>query len=435
MTALASYPTGWRRDRLDAVGTIVTGSTPPTHDRSYYGHDRMFVSPADLGRSKYVTGTAKNLSMRGFDRSRRIPSGSTLFVCIGSTIGKVGMTIEQVATNQQINAIIPRDKVDSEYLYYAATTLSSIVREQAGEQAVPLVNKSDFSAFEILLPPLEEQRAIASALADADQLVVSLELLMAKKQAIKLGVMQRLLTGKTRLPGFTEKWKPLRLEAIGCCVRGVSYDPHLDLFSGERPYTVRLLRSNNVQDGSLLLSDELQFVHERRVSAQQRIRRGDIVICMANGSRSLVGKSAYFDEGEGGTGYTFGAFMGVFRTNPSKADPRFVMQLLKGKAFRNWLDVILAGSSINNLRPSDIEAFEVEGPDMPEQSAIAATLREIDWEIQLLRQRLDKARTLRLGMMQELLSGRTRLPIQGNGASYGSRQGDGVNRALAGAGS
>src|SRR5262249_13005302 len=126
----------------------------------------------------------------------------------GSTIGKVGLAAKDLATNQQINSIIPNDRVDSEYLYYAATTLSDVVREQAGEQAVPILNKSRFSEFEILLPQLPEQRTIASCLADADDLISSLERSIIKREAIKQGMMQELLTGRIRLPGFNEPWKP-----------------------------------------------------------------------------------------------------------------------------------------------------------------------------------------------------------------------------------
>ena len=196
---LPNFAGEWGRAQLSNVGTIVTGSTPPTSDRSNYGRDHMFVSPADLGRSKYVTTTDKMLSKIGFARTRRIPAGSTLFVCIGSTIGKVGLTAEDLATNQQINSIIPNDSVDPEYLYYAANTLSSVVREQAGEQAVPLVNKSQFSAFEILVPPFPEQRAIAEVLSDADTEIAQLRAKLDKATTVKTGMMQELLNGHTRL--------------------------------------------------------------------------------------------------------------------------------------------------------------------------------------------------------------------------------------------
>ena len=197
---LPGFSGEWSHAQLSSVGTVITGGTPPTSDRSNYGGDHLFASPADLGRSKYVTTTEKMLSNKGFARSRRVPAGSTLFVCIGSTIGKVGIAAQDLATNQQINSIIPHNDVDAEYLYYAATTLSSLIREQAGEQAVPLVNKSQFSMFEILLPPYPEQQAIASTLADTDDEIAALQTRLQKALAIKQGMMQQLLTGRTRLP-------------------------------------------------------------------------------------------------------------------------------------------------------------------------------------------------------------------------------------------
>jgi len=165
-----------------------------------------------------------------------------------------------------------------------------------------------------------------------------------------------------------------------------------------------------VQDGAIVL-DDLQFVHERKVDARQVLQRGDIVICMANGSRMLVGKSAFFDGSWLGLRYTFGAFMGVFRVSNRQCDPRFIADLLRSKTFRDWLDIILSGSSINNLRPGDVENFQVAIPSHDEQSAIADLLQDAETEIDVLRGRLVKIKAIKQGMMEELLTGRTRLPV------------------------
>lgn len=401
----------WQEVSLDEVAIIVTGNTPPTGNRANYGTQYMFVSPTDLGDTKYVESSEKMLSATGMAQARKIPGGSTLFVCIGSTIGKVGIAAQELATNQQINSLIPKNNVDSEYLFYAATTLSSIVRDQAGEQAVPLVNKSQFSQFKVLLPSLSEQRVIAGVLRDVDNQIATFERLIAKKLAVKQGMMQQLLTGRTRLPGFEEEWVDKRLGEFGQCFRGVGYDPGKDLSSGDRPFTVRLLRSNNVQRGRII-HDDLQYVHERQVSNEQLLKAGDIVICMANGSRDLVGKAALFDEGPSGQRYTFGAFMGAFRTNRTVSDPRFVTAVMYTHSFRSWLDLALSGSSINNLRPSDVERFIAKMPGLDEQRAIGEALGSVDREIGVLRDRLQKARDMKTGMMQQLLTGRVRLPME-----------------------
>ena len=261
--------------------------------------------------------------------------------------------------------------------------------------------------FTVMLPPIQEQRAIAEALSDVDGLLNALEALIAKKQAIKQAVMQQLLTGKTRLPEFSRAWETKRLEEMGHCLRGVSYDPTTDLSSFDTDSTVRLLRSNNIQDAAVTAID-VQYVESRKVSESQVMLSDDILVCMANGSKELVGKAGLFRFNDGYI-YTFGAFMGCFRVDVSVADPRFVFYLFQTHEYRNFISLILAGSSINNLKPSDIESAEFKIPDRNEQTAIASVLSDMDTEIAALAQRRDKTRVIKQGMMQQLLTGRVRL--------------------------
>jgi type I restriction enzyme S subunit len=101
--------------------------------------------------------------------------------------------------------------------------------------------------------------------------------------------------------------------------------------------------------------------------------------------------------------------MGVMRTRAADADPAFVFFLCQTGRYRNYINNLLAGSSINNLRPTTIESLEFPMPPLPEQSAIAAILSDMGAEIAALEQRRDKTRALKQGMMQELLTGRIRL--------------------------
>ena len=129
---------------------------------------------------------------------------------------------------------------------------------------------------------------------------------------------------------------------------------------------------------------------------------------MANGSKALVGKAGRFELDDGHE-YTFGAFMGCFRTSVNDVDSAFVFYLFQTWRYRNFVNDLLAGSSINNLKPSSIESLEFAFPPLPEQAAIAAALSDMDAELNALEARRDKTRALKQGMMQELLTGRTRL--------------------------
>lgn len=171
----------------------------------------MFVSPADLSEdAKYIMTTEKTLSDKGYSQARRIPKGSILFTCIGSTIGKIGIASQDLATNQQINSIV----TNGEYLFYALSFQSNRIKILANEQAVPIINKSDFERIKVAFPPLAEQRKIAEVLGVWDEAIEKQARLIEKLALRKRALMQRLLSAKLRLPGFSEPWKELKINGI-----------------------------------------------------------------------------------------------------------------------------------------------------------------------------------------------------------------------------
>ena len=202
-------------------------------------------------------------------------------------------------------------------------------------------------------------------------------------------------------------WKESELSELGKCIRGVSYNPEVDLRERDSADSVRLLRSNNVQDGTLDLTS-LQFVSKVRVSPQQNMSSGDILICMANGSKQLVGKAARFEIRREHP-YTFGAFMGIFRPF-DKTDSDFIYFLMQSKEYRTYLDIALSGSSINNLRPSNILEMVFVIPEQDERKRISNALVDLDLLVRELDKLIAKKREIKQGAMQQLLTGKKRLP-------------------------
>ena len=196
---LPGFSGEWVEKTLGELAEIATGTTPPTRDLENYGSEYCFVSPADLGKGKYINETIKNLSAKGFALSRIFPTDSIMVTCIGSTIGKIGIATKTLTSNQQINAIFPNDNFISEYIYYQLSLNALKIKQMASEQAVPMINKTEFSEFVVSFPTLKEQKAIAQILSDMDAEITQLETKKEKYQAIKQGMMQELLTGKTRL--------------------------------------------------------------------------------------------------------------------------------------------------------------------------------------------------------------------------------------------
>jgi type I restriction enzyme, S subunit len=344
--------------------------------------------------------------------ARSTVSEGDLIYALRGKLGEVRAVRDSVVganLTQGTARISPRSGVHSGYLMWAMRD-PRVVRQaeiEAKGTTFREITLADLRRICIAIPSAGEQSAIAEALSDVDALLSGLDRLIAKKRDIKQAAMQQLLTGQTRLPGFQGEWEARRLGITGKCLRGVSYNGDADLSVHDTATTKRLLRSNNVR-GATVVTTDVQYVTADRVAAHQILTQGDILICMANGSKALVGKAGRFDLDDG-YDYTFGAFMGCFRTSASDADPTFVFYLFQTGRYRDFVNDLLAGSSINNLKPSSIESLEFGFPPLSEQTAIAAVLSDMDAELAALEARRDKTRALKRGMMQELLTGRTRL--------------------------
>lgn len=182
----------WVARPLSKIGEIVTGNTPSTSDRENYGGDKMFVSPADISDHRFITETKTTLSDKGFSKTRQLPAQSILFVCIGSTIGKIAQNMHDCATNQQINAVVPFDEYVNSFIYYALDFNSSKISELAGRQAVPIINKTLFSTVLLNTPSEKEQQKIADCLSSIDELITAQAQKVESLKAHKKGLMQKL---------------------------------------------------------------------------------------------------------------------------------------------------------------------------------------------------------------------------------------------------
>lgn len=182
----------WENVAIEDLGAVVTGNTPPTSRQDYYGGGRPFVSPADISDLRFVVTTKSTLSEDGFAIARSIPAMSVLFVCIGSTIGKVAQNVCECATNQQINAIVANKGACSDFIYYLMSLESGRIAKLAGKQAVPIINKSLFSAVRIMAPKFGEQQRIADCLSSLDTRITAETARLAALKAHKQGLMQQL---------------------------------------------------------------------------------------------------------------------------------------------------------------------------------------------------------------------------------------------------
>jgi type I restriction enzyme, S subunit len=182
----------WDEQSIGDFGKVITGNTPSTTNSDFYGGDIPFVSPADISDLRLVDQTKTTLTAEGFAETRPVRAGSILFVCIGSTIGKVAQNVRDCATNQQINAVIPNSKHSSGFVYFALSVAAERIALLAGKQAVPIVNKSLFSSVRIRVPKLLEQQRIASCLVHLDTQHTSEIQILKTLRLHKKALMQKL---------------------------------------------------------------------------------------------------------------------------------------------------------------------------------------------------------------------------------------------------
>lgn len=198
-TEIGMLPESWEVVKVMDAGTVVTGSTPSTSREDFYGGDYNLISPGDLDVTKYVNTVQKKLTALGFDQCRKLPKGAVLVGCIGN-VGKVGIVADdRSATNQQINAIIPNERFDGEFLYYVMDHNRKRLEALAGKVTIPLVNKSNFERFQIAAPPINDQRLIAEALDAVDARKTVADNKRNALQDLFRTLLHELMTGKVRV--------------------------------------------------------------------------------------------------------------------------------------------------------------------------------------------------------------------------------------------
>ena len=205
----------WKEYKLGDLGTVITGKTPSARNPEDWGDNMLFITPSDYRNyRKYATNSERKLSKVGIKRLEKkiLPANSILVTCIGSDMGKVVINGDQCITNQQINAIIPNTSVNNDFLYYRFISIYDTLRILGGDgTAVPIVNKSDFENIKIELPPLSEQKRIASILSSLDD---KIDLLHRENKTLE--AMAETLFRQLFIEEAKEDWKE---NPLGKCIK------------------------------------------------------------------------------------------------------------------------------------------------------------------------------------------------------------------------
>jgi type I restriction enzyme S subunit len=293
--------------------------------------------------------------------------------------------------------------IDAKFIFYTFNTIDWYAYNEAS--GVPSLNAKTIESISIPLPPLPEQKAIAAALSDVDALLGGLERLIAKKRDLKQAAMQQLLTGQTRLPGFHGEWEVKTLgEIITRFSTGLNPRQNFRLNSGGNFFYVTI---KNFEVGKLFLDENCDSIDEtafRRINERSDLRKDDILFS----SIGRVGDAYLITE----TPQNWNINESVFTLRPdkSKVSPLMLFYLLTDKIVTDALNQGVTGSTFKSIKQAQLKAIPCQLPAcLPEQIAIAEVLSDMDAELAALETQLHKTRALKQAMMQELLTGRTRL--------------------------
>lgn len=385
-TEAGVIPEDWELEYVESLAHITTGGKN-TQDRVDDGQYPFFV------RSQ----TVERINSYSFDGEAVLTAGD------GVGTGKVFHYINgKFDAHQRVYRISDFDERINGYFFflYFSSHFYDRIMQMTAKSSVDSVRREMIAKMRIPLPPTKaEQEAIAGALSDTDALIEALEQLIAKKRDLKQGTMQQLLTGKKRLPGFGGEWEVKRLGAVA------------EIRSGGTPSTSQ----TEFWDGDILwctptditaLSGFKYLTQTARMITTQGLKASSAELIPARSvvmtSRATIGECA-INALPVATNQGFKNFI------PSETtDGEFLYYLLQTKK-QDFIS-LCGGSTFLEIGKTQLAAFEIELPkEKTEQTAIATILSDMDAEIAALETRLVKVRGIKQGMMQELLTGRTRL--------------------------
>lgn len=424
-TEIGMIPDDWEVKEFGNYSTIVRGGSPrPIQD--FITTNSSGINWIKIGdvkpNDKYIVKTEEKIIPAGKSRSREVNPGDFILSNSMSFGRPYILKINGCIHDGWLAIQNYQETFDVDYLYYllgSDEVFKQYISMAAGS-SVQNLNKQKVSKLLVPLPPtLAEQQKIAKALSDVDNVISTLEKLITKKKNLKQGTMQQLLTGKKRLPGFApavvepvettkfkqteigeipEDWEVKELGEVAKNFTGLTFSPD-DVCD----YGTLVLRSSNIQNDMLSFNDNVYVnmnIPERAIA-----HTGDILICVRNGSKRLIGKSALITESANNC--AFGAFMTILRTE--LLNQQFLFYVWQSDLIQKQIEESM-GATINQITNKDIRHYLIAYPKSnAEQTAIANVLSSMDKEIEALETKLGKYRNLKTGMMQQLLTGKIRL--------------------------
>ncbi len=403
-TDIGAIPSDWELKQLGSIAEVSAGGTPSRGVPEYWngGIPWVTTTEVDFGR---IRATSQHISALGLKSSAaKLLNPGTILLALygqGKTRGKVAILDIEATSNQACAAIVLSETVSRPFVFSYLASRYDFIRGLSNTGNQENLNGVIVKSIPIPLPPtLAEQEAIAGALSDADAWIESLEQLIAKKRKIKQGAMQELLTGKRRLPGFSGKWEKKRLGDLGSFLKGNGVRKN-EANSGDIPCVrygeIYTHHNDYIRRFNSSISREV-------AETATRLHYGDLLFAGSGETKAEIGKCVAF-------AYNMEAFAGgdIVILRSTKLDPVFMGYYCNTRSIAEQKAARGQGDAVVHISSSALVSVQIRVPEINEQAAIANILSDMDIEIESLESKLAKAREIKQGMMQELLTGRIRL--------------------------
>lgn len=375
---------GWEYKQIMDVGKVVTGSTPPTSDKqNYTSNDVCFVKPSDIGQDGItdIQETEFHISEYAYNNTnRKLPKGSVLVTCIG-IIGKVGILTKEATCNQQINAVIPNSTIMPRYLAYCIYSIRKALQDKANAPVVPILNKGQFSSFQIPVPPLPVQQQICSLL---DKLSRVIE---AKKEQLKEldNLAQSIFYDMFGDPITNDKgWGVKRFDQVGELQRGGGFLKSDFVVNG-----VPCIHYGQIHmKFGRFIKRHLTEIPESVAAKSKTAKKGDVILAIT--SEDVEG-SCKCTAWMGDYDVYVGAHTAIFKHN---LDPIYVSYYIMSSGFQRDKERYVHGIKVMEIKPSDIGTINILVPPLPLQQSFAEKVEAIERQKELINQSIREVQTL-----------------------------------------
>ena len=403
MSNQQSHLPNWEVIKLGDVTEIVKGGTPSRNIEKYFRGNIAWAIPSDISSfdtTLYIDDTETHITEEAINNSAAIllPVG-TVLLSSRATIGDTAINTVPMATNQGFANFICHENLSNVFLAYYLRYIRKKLNDLASGSTFKEITKGTLVNIEIPFLPLEEQRAIAEVLSDVDGLINALDALIAKKRAIKQATMQQLLTGKTRLPGFSGAWETKRLGEIASFFKGSSLFTKTDMsLDGKR----RCIHYGELFTTYGECISEVLHGTDREKSFFLSVSN-DVLMPASDVTPNGLATASCISESD----IILGGDILVIRVPTEILNGVFLAYAIKIN--RNQVMQLVTGTTVYHLYGRDMANFKFDMPSVQEQNAIVHVLSDMDAEIAALEHRRDKTIAIKQGMMQQLLTGKVRL--------------------------